>query len=72
MRSWTDIVSAVKENPEKEMDVAVKRDNKTLHISVTPEAVKDENKKTIGNWPVTNLLRLVKMALVTSTVDVAP
>lgn len=50
MRSWTDIVSAVKENPEKEMDVAVKRDNKTLHISVTPEAVKDENKKTIGRF----------------------
>lgn len=32
------------------MDVAVKRDNKTLHISVTPEAVKDENKKTIGRF----------------------
>ncbi|MBL6008463.1 RIP metalloprotease RseP [Bacillus halotolerans] len=50
MRSWTDIVSAVKENPEKEIDVEVNRDNKTLHISVTPEAVKDENKKTIGRF----------------------
>ncbi|MEC2017713.1 RIP metalloprotease RseP [Bacillus velezensis] len=50
MRSWTDIVTAVKENPGKKIDVAVKRDGKSFHISVTPEAVKDENKKTIGRF----------------------
>ncbi|MCZ4248657.1 RIP metalloprotease RseP [Bacillus amyloliquefaciens] len=50
MRSWTDIVTAVKDNPGKKIDVAVKRDGKSFHISVTPEAVKDENKKTIGRF----------------------
>ncbi len=50
MRSWTDIVTAVKDNPGKKIDVAVKRNGKSFHISVTPEAVKDENKKTIGRF----------------------
>ncbi len=74
MRSWTDIVTAVKENPGKKIDVAVKRDGKSFHISVTPEAVKDENKKTIGrfgSYAPTEKGALAAIAYgATSTVDV--
>lgn len=74
MRSWTDIVTAVKDNPGKKIDVAVKRDGKSFHISVTPEAVKDENKKTIGrfgSYAPTEKGAFVAIAYgATSTVDV--
>lgn len=35
---WQSLITVIQENPEKELDFEVKRDNKTQTITVTPEA----------------------------------
>jgi regulator of sigma E protease len=43
--SWTDIVTIVSENPGKDLDFKISRDNQTEDIHVTPETVKEQGKE---------------------------
>ncbi|MFN2746260.1 MULTISPECIES: RIP metalloprotease RseP [Bacillus] len=53
MKSWTDIVNTVRENPEKELKIVLTRDNVKLTKYVTPEAVKSGD-ETIGRFGAYN------------------
>ena len=47
IKSWQEMVSAVKESPNKSLNFEVLRQQNTIHIVATPEAIQ-ENSQTIG------------------------
>ncbi|NPC92608.1 RIP metalloprotease RseP [Bacillus sp. WMMC1349] len=53
MESWTDVVSTVREHPEKKMKIVLTRDNDKMTKYVTPESVKTGD-ETVGRFGAYN------------------